>query len=644
MLKKYGEIFTVILAMILLMFFLCSCGPKGSETIAQTSEEESATESTETENTENYGDVPEESGIDGETQEEPFEEEEEEATEEEQEEEEEHPYPEFFEIRLLTGLGARYFEGAWDELLIEEKYNVDLKVWNINNNDEIGLTKMLAAGEYPDVGLLPGCPLTPKELHDEGYIRTVPLSIISEHFPFYYDKMYQNSPWGPLYNRVGNSEAYYGLSVIDNSYLLPSRVPLVRLDWLENTGHGISEEFLTPLILTNESETEGTARLYITNAYPEYIEWNEIFKAFAVEDPDLNGINDTIAAYVWPFNERNLYADLFTGQFGIIASDDQFLYRDFVTGDVVPYFAHSSYKEYMRWMTDMRKLGYVKTGPTPADERALQSLWAGGKVGIMSIGLSSILSPADEENAFAPWKGSDDTAVYVIFPAIKGPEREFGTKRLTLEAMSEEKGKVFTFGSEVSDEKLIRIFTIWNDCFSDPYSEFSYTLSSGIEGIHYVWSDVPFKSPKITVPEDKVPNRYKMGGFWLGNYFGVEDYFEYPGKRDLLFFIYKSKWTKKYTVEPYKIINPRQMGALYEKYLADYDAVKEAVEEKVRAFEKRVWNYEIKDFNAAWDTYMAELYEAGLGSIVEKYYNSLEFPSYTLPDFNSTIRSFKGLK
>jgi hypothetical protein len=86
------------------------------------------------------------------------------------------------------------------------------------------------------------------------------------------------------------------------------------------------------------------------------------------------------------------------------------------------------------------------------------------------------------------------------------------------------------------------------------------------------------------------------------------------------------------------------MGALYEKYLADYDAVKEAVEEKVRAFEKRVWNYEIKDFNAAWDTYMAELYEAGLGSIVEKYYNSLEFPSYTLPDFNSTIRSFKGLK
>jgi hypothetical protein len=243
MLKKYGEIFTVILAMILLMFFLCSCGPKGSETIAQTSEEESATESTETENTENYGDVPEESGIDGETQEEPFEEEEEEATEEEQEEEEEHPYPEFFEIRLLTGLGARYFEGAWDELLIEEKYNVDLKVWNINNNDEIGLTKMLAAGEYPDVGLLPGCPLTPKELHDEGYIRTVPLSIISEHFPFYYDKMYQNSPWGPLYNRVGNSEAYYGLSVIDNSYLLPSRVPLVRLDWLENTGHGISEEF-----------------------------------------------------------------------------------------------------------------------------------------------------------------------------------------------------------------------------------------------------------------------------------------------------------------------------------------------------------------------------------------------------------------
>ena len=37
--------------------FLVLLYSKGSETIAQTSEEESATESTETENTENYGDV-----------------------------------------------------------------------------------------------------------------------------------------------------------------------------------------------------------------------------------------------------------------------------------------------------------------------------------------------------------------------------------------------------------------------------------------------------------------------------------------------------------------------------------------------------------------------------------------------------------
>ena len=49
----------------------------------------------------------------------------------------------------------------------------------------------------------------------------------------------------------------------------------------------------------------------------------------------------------------------------------------------------------------------------------------------MSIGLSSILSPADEENALRLGR-FDDTVVYVIF-RYKGPEREFGTKRLTLE-------------------------------------------------------------------------------------------------------------------------------------------------------------------------------------------------------------------
>ena len=45
---------------------------------------------------------------------------------------EENPFEEFFEITWLTQNGPNYKDGRWDELELEEMFNVDLQVWPLD--------------------------------------------------------------------------------------------------------------------------------------------------------------------------------------------------------------------------------------------------------------------------------------------------------------------------------------------------------------------------------------------------------------------------------------------------------------------------------------------------------------------------------
>ena len=45
---------------------------------------------------------------------------------------EENPFAEFLEVSWIWGFCDTYKEGAFDELMIEEKFNIDFDVWNIS--------------------------------------------------------------------------------------------------------------------------------------------------------------------------------------------------------------------------------------------------------------------------------------------------------------------------------------------------------------------------------------------------------------------------------------------------------------------------------------------------------------------------------
>ncbi|HBN84482.1 MAG TPA: hypothetical protein DDZ89_11615 [Clostridiales bacterium] len=560
---------------------------------------------------------------------------------------EENPFAEFYEISWLHGMCANYEEGAWDELMLEEKYNIDLKIWTINHTDTEGLSMMLAAGEIPDVGLLTNAPLWPPAQYAEKFTRSVPLSMIQQYFPHYYEKMLQNQPSSFQYNKIGDTDEYYGLSAINVTFLRSYNVSLLRLDWMENVGHEIPENELTNITMTDDKFGKFDGQLYITNYLFEHDEMNDIFRAFTEDDPDGNGEDDTYAAVTWPHTWRNHWSDLYWGQFGIIGSDLGWLYLDDVSGNIVPAYAVTGYRDYMKWASEMYEKGYMRT-LGEGNWRDVQNMtWMTGKVGYFNADRQVIARPdlpetTDKQPPQSIWLNTDPDAKFVIVPCLAGPNDNFGTRRYELTAMSENRNRVYTFASTVSDGKLARVFTMWNDYCMDPFSDFNDKVHNGIENIHFKWSGEPFNSSRMITDATKIPPQYRMGKFWSGNFLGEENFFAYEAQRQILLFQYKNRWVEKYMVEPYKFISILDMGQeMYDAYRKDYNEMNSTIMAVVNDFATRVWEGQVGDVNTEWEQYLTQLYSAGLQTMVDKYYNNEAFKLYDVPDFDKIIKGFK---
>lgn len=563
---------------------------------------------------------------------------------------EENPMAEFYEISWLHGMCANYDEGAWDELMIEEKYNIDLKIWTINHTDTEGLSMMIAAGEIPDVGLLSNSPLNAAQLYAEGFTRTVPLSMLQQYFPHYYEKMLQNQPTSFRYNKIGDTDEYYGMSAINVTFLRSYNVPLIRLDWMENVGYEIPEDELTKITMTDDKFGKFDGQLYITNYLFEHEEMNDIFRAFTEDDPDGNGEDDTYAAVIFTHAQRNHWWDLYWGQFGIIGSDLNWLYLDEVSGNVVPYYGFTGYRDYMIWASEMHEKGYMRTLDA-GNWRDVQNMtWMTGKVGYFNADRQIIARPdipetSEKQPPQSIWLNSDPDAKFVIVPCLKGPGENYGTRRYEMTAMSEAKNRVYTFAKTVTDGKLARVFTMWNDFGRDPQSDFNDKVYNGIENIHYKWSGEPFNSSRIVTEAAKIPPQYRMGKFWGGNFGGEENFFTFEASRQILLFQYENMWVEKYMVEPYKYITALDMGQeMYDEYRKDYNALNTEIMTVANNFANNVWKGQVGDINTEWEQYLTQLYSAGLQTMVDKYYNNDDFRRYDVPDFKAIIGGFKQFK
>jgi putative aldouronate transport system substrate-binding protein len=541
-----------------------------------------------------------------------------------------NPFAEKMTINWLVGTYSShlYEEGRWDELELEEKFNVDIKMWNIlvdsNNMEQVQM--MLAAGDVPDYGFYY---TTGKYMYDNGLGRTIPLKMIQQYYPSYY-KLIQEDPLGLSFNLVeGTTDEYYGLALYTPLSRHTGWVPMWRLDWLENLGYEMDN--LTVMVSALNPD-RWNDRVYFSTTKFTVDEVEELLRAFTEDDPDGNGVDDT---YGSPFANSAYDRYISYNMFGF-DQDASHFYKDPVTGDYVPYFAYTPYKDNLSFLMRMLDKGYMRWIPGElAYHLELRAIWNTGKVGFMNtLGAPRVLGLGySDGNEWPPaniLNNVDPNATFVITP-VPGENGNFRPHQAFNWSTM-----MYLVGN-VSDEKLARIFQMIEYAyFGEDWMRYKW----GIEGVHYQWSGESMNSPIIFTDPEKIPPKYAGKGTTAFGQFGnlnfidnINVYFNFDA-----FYIQFIEYWNQYSPDgwfgdslwilPDKLYSQYTMPAdKYEEFTELRNETNSQINTVHSEFTKRVWGGQISNIDSEWEQYIDQIYAAGLSEWV-KFWNSDDIKTY----------------
>jgi putative aldouronate transport system substrate-binding protein len=551
----------------------------------------------------------------------------------------ENPFAEKMVITWLTGIYTShlYEEGRWDELELEEMFNVDIKLWNImidsSNMEQVQM--MLAAGDAPDYGFYY---TTGRYMVENGLGRTVPLSMIQQYYPSYYKQLVAD-PIGFLHNRVEDKEdEYYGLTSFTCMAHNTGHVPMFRLDWLENLGYQMDN--LVPMTSVAYDDMDNV--LYFSDTKFSIDELRELMRAFTEDDPDGNGIDDTHGAMY-----TDTWYDVYTsyGMFGFDQDGNHF-YRDPVTGDYVPYYAYTKYKENLQYVTEMLEKGYYVRNPNLEPYlNELKATWATGKTGYMCmLSASRILGYTDMYEwppASVCQKDPDAKFVVTPVPGEDGKFRPYWTFNWS-------EGYTYPIGYNCDDAKLARLFQILEYAY---FGENWLRYKWGIEGIHYKWTGEPFASPIVMTPAEQIPPQYagknQIGVGHFGNINFVSDnkvYFSFDAFNNQFidyWNIYNPGGYKSDNlwIRPDKYYSAFTMpDELFDEFKTLRDETSSSINTVHSDFRRKAFAGQISNFDAEWTQYIEQIYAAGLQQWVD-IWNRDEVKTY---DYFASLSPSQG--
>ncbi|MFD0716382.1 hypothetical protein [Paenibacillus sp. GCM10027626] len=148
---------------------------------------------------------------------------------------------------------------------IEKRFNVKMNIWTADSqkHNEVFNVRM-ASGELPDVLRLKGFDLS--KLVESGVAAEVPLELIKEKAPNYYQLIMDNDSMGAAFKSTIYKGKNYGLPNFNLDGTYPTSL-IWRTDWLKNVG---------------------------INKIPETLsEFEDAIYKFTNNDPDQNGKKDT---------------------------------------------------------------------------------------------------------------------------------------------------------------------------------------------------------------------------------------------------------------------------------------------------------------------------------------------------------------
>lgn len=376
---------------------------------------------------------------------------------------------------------------------LEERLNVDLNIWNIENNRyEALLDKKLAEGLIPDLFRV----RQPQDLlsyHQQELLAEIPEEKLKKYAPNIVKAL---EAYAPRYQDEGVIDGkYYGIPVINPTNIY--RIPVVyRQDWLDKLGLSV------PTTLE---------------------EFERVIYAFANEDPDGNGLKDTYGLSRQGMN-------VLFGAYGQIVFADQ-LYFGRKDDQLIIGALEPEMKDALRYLRKWYEDGVIDPefviGENKGGYKHLSHAFIDGRIGMTSMGNYYHWIQYGDYRTWNTY--GEETPVEAAFNAkelhIKNPQAKivFG------QPFSGPNGKrgsqaydmlmSFTaIGADAAKEvgKMEAILQILDYVSANPDPNEYTSMIYGVEGKHWSWVNKEQEEAIVLPPYDKMFGYQNMIGANLG--------------------------------------------------------------------------------------------------------------------------------
>ena len=395
------------------------------------------------------------------------------------------------EKMTFTWLGAgneEKVDDSWAEKIIQDKWNVEIKVVNIPQNDEERKNLLAASGDFPDVAYWgkPGH----MGLYNDGLTRSIPKSYIEKYAPEYTKRMSSQFPHGWLFNRAPGSDDEY-VSMTQWCVVCapqPAYTTHFRYDWLQNVGLAPADAIdtnpdPTPVMNNKNEMVDPSDKYYMVKSHQTFDWLEKVLSAFKHNDPNQSGKDDT-----WPLLQ---YAPFYSNRgmmeiFGV--SQGMNLVED---GKLIVGEISKGYKAYLKKMQEWYAAGYIDSewaltkGRNEARDKFNQGL--GGIFAMHCVYLTYFYKQYD------PLFEKFPNGKVMVAAPIKGPEGTYGMTVKRLDVV--DSGAVFVVNKKVDDKKLAKFLQIYDWINFD--EEMQVKLRYGDPGVHFNWSGTPWASSPV---------------------------------------------------------------------------------------------------------------------------------------------------
>ncbi len=378
---------------------------------------------------------------------------------------------------------ADYEEDGYVESYVQDALGIEITSPRIDNHDSEA-TNLLITQDLPDFSWLPK---SYAYMSDQELIRSIPVAMVEEYCPNFM-KQFEEYPalWAMCLDPEDDTQFLYlpdETLTWTNMYVYNI---YLRYDWIQKLGIelGVNVEEIYP-------------RVYVADKGLSLDVFTEILRKFVNEDPDGNGVADTLG-YVKDYTK-------FLSAFGLV--------NDIVDdgeGNAVPWYVHPKTKEMLQYLQDIYAEGLIYPEIFTIAWGQDWELVNNNQAGVWASSTNALNSWANNRPPLTLLNNAESEATVLMIPGI-ADENGVTPSVTGLTPMGDVKLYV---RYDVDDEKLANFlkfleYTIYSE---DPQT--IATLTYGEEGVDWEWNED--KTTPVLLAGD--PNRFVGGGLYNYNF------------------------------------------------------------------------------------------------------------------------------